>query len=71
MGHTLEVTEHPDSDHLHICQVDVGEEEPIQIVCGAPNIAADQDIIVALHGSESKTTSKLSVAKCVEFHLMG
>lgn len=63
VGHTLEVTEHPDSDHLHICQVDVGEEEPIQIVCGAPNIAADQDVIVALHGSRIKDNVKIKRSK--------
>jgi phenylalanyl-tRNA synthetase beta chain len=63
VGHTLEVTDHPDSDHLHICQVDVGEEEPIQIVCGAPNIAADQDIIVALHGSRIKDNVKIKKSK--------
>lgn len=33
----LELEEHPDSDHLHICKVDVGEKEPLQIVCGAFN----------------------------------
>ncbi|MCT3023082.1 phenylalanine--tRNA ligase subunit beta [Pediococcus pentosaceus] len=63
VGHTLEVTEHPDSDHLHICQVDVGEEEPIQIVCGAPNIATDQDVIVALHGSRIKDNVKIKRSK--------
>lgn len=51
IGKTLEVVDHPDSDHLHICQVDVGEEEPLQIVCGAPNVAADQKVIVALQNS--------------------
>lgn len=63
VGHTLEVVDHPDSDHLHICQVDVGEEEPIQIVCGAPNIAADQDVIVALHGSRIKDNVKIKRSK--------
>ncbi|MER2180292.1 MAG: phenylalanine--tRNA ligase subunit beta, partial [Carnobacterium inhibens] len=51
VGHAVEVVDHPDSDHLHICQVDIGEEELSQIVCGAPNIAAGQKIIVALPGS--------------------
>ncbi|VDG19859.1 phenylalanine--tRNA ligase subunit beta [Lactobacillus sp.] [Lactiplantibacillus mudanjiangensis] len=51
VGHVLECVEHPDSDHLHICQVDVGEEEPIQIVCGAPNVAAGEMVIVALPNS--------------------
>ncbi|TLQ04668.1 phenylalanine--tRNA ligase subunit beta [Pediococcus stilesii] len=63
VGHTLEVTDHPDSDHLHVCQVDVGEDEPIQIVCGAPNIAADQDVIVALHGSRIKDNVKIKRSK--------
>jgi len=51
VGHITSVTPHPDSDHLKLCQVDVGEEEEIQIVCGAPNVAADQYVIVALHGA--------------------
>lgn len=63
VGHTIEVTDHPDSDHLHVCQVDVGEDEPIQIVCGAPNIAADQDVIVALHGSRIKDNVKIKRSK--------
>ncbi|GEP19338.1 phenylalanine--tRNA ligase subunit beta [Pediococcus argentinicus] len=63
VGHTLEVEMHPDSDHLHIVQVDVGEEEPIQIVCGAPNIAADQDVIVAMHGSRIKDNVKIKRSK--------
>lgn len=40
------MTKHPESDHLHICQVDVGEDEPLQIVCGAPNVAADQRLLL-------------------------
>lgn len=63
VGHTLKVEMHPDSDHLHIVQVDVGEEEPIQIVCGAPNIAADQDVIVAMHGSRIKDNVKIKRSK--------
>ena len=37
-GKILEVVDHPDSDHLKICQLDVGKEEPVQIVTGAPNV---------------------------------
>ena len=37
-GKILSVVDHPDSDHLKICQLDVGEEEPVQIVTGAPNV---------------------------------
>ncbi|MFC6165154.1 phenylalanine--tRNA ligase subunit beta [Lactiplantibacillus dongliensis] len=51
VGHVLECVPHPNSDHLHICQVDVGEADPIQIVCGAPNVAAGQMVIVALPNS--------------------
>src|SRR5690606_31630774 len=51
VGHVLSCEEHPNSDHLKICQVDVGEEEPIQIICGAPNVAAGQKVIVALVGA--------------------
>ena len=39
---------HPDSDHLSICQVDIGESELSQIVCGAPNIKSGIKVIVAL-----------------------
>lgn len=63
VGHTLEVVDHPDSDHLHICQVDVGEEEPYQIVCGAPNIASDQKVIVALPNSRIKNNVKIKKGK--------
>lgn len=42
---------HPDSDHLHICTVDVGKEI-LNIVCGAPNVKAGQKVIVALDGAE-------------------
>lgn len=42
---------HPDSDHLHICQVDLGDEV-VQIVCGAPNIAKGQYVIVAKLGAK-------------------
>ena len=37
-GKILSVEKHPDSDHLVICQIDAGKEEPIQIVTGAPNV---------------------------------
>ena len=42
---------HPDSDHLHVCKVDVGKEV-LNIVCGAPNVAKGQKVIVALNGAE-------------------
>ena len=42
---------HPDSDHMHVVQVDVGAGEPVQIVCGAPNIAAGIKVPVACVGA--------------------
>ena len=38
VGEILSCEAHPNSDHLHICMVNVGEAEPLQIVCGAPNL---------------------------------
>ena len=51
VGHVLTCEPHPDSDHLHVCQVDVGEAEPLQIVCWAPNVAAGSTVILALPNS--------------------
>ncbi|MBQ0059618.1 MAG: phenylalanine--tRNA ligase subunit beta [Lachnospiraceae bacterium] len=44
--------DHPDSDHLHVCTVDVGTGEDLQIVCGAPNVAAGQKVPVVLVGGK-------------------
>lgn len=51
VGHVLECVPHPDSDHLHVTQVNVGSHVE-QIVCGAANIAKDQYVVVALVGAE-------------------
>lgn len=50
IGKVLECTMHPDSDHLHVCKVDIGEEV-LQIVCGAPNVREEIKVIVALPGA--------------------
>lgn len=42
---------HPDSDHMHVCSVNIGTEAPVQIVCGAPNVAAGQKVIAATLGT--------------------
>ena len=47
VGQVLTCEAHPDSDHLHVTTVDLGREAPSQIVCGAPNVAAGQKVIVA------------------------
>lgn len=51
IGEIKECEEHPDSDHLHVCQVDVGKEV-LQIVCGAPNARKGIKVIVALPGAQ-------------------
>ena len=43
---------HPNSDHMHVCTVNVGQAEPLQIVCGAPNVAAGQKVIAAVIGTK-------------------
>lgn len=50
VGKVIECINHPDSDHLHICQVELGEEIK-QIVCGAPNVKTDIKVIVAKVGA--------------------
>lgn len=52
VGHVLSCEPHPNSDHMHICQVDLGGDAPQQIVCGAPNVAAGQKVIVATIGTK-------------------
>ena len=51
IGKVLECEEHPDSDHLHICKVDVGNEV-LNIVCGAPNVKKGIKVILALAGAK-------------------
>ena len=64
IGEVLTCEPHPNSDHLHVTTVNVGEEEPLHIVCGAPNVAAGQKVVVATigtvlyNGEESFTIKK-------------
>ena len=51
VGKVLTCVEHPDSDHLHITTVDLGDGRPTQIVCGAANVAAGQTVVVATVGT--------------------
>lgn len=52
VGKVLTCVEHPDSDHLHITTVDLGDGTPTQIVCGAANVAAGQHVVVATVGTK-------------------
>lgn len=63
VGHVVSKAPHPDADKLNICQVDLGEEEPVQIVCGAPNVDAGQYVIVAKVGGRLPGGVKIKRAK--------
>ena len=59
----LSAERHPDADRLTVCTVDVGDGEPHQIVCGAPNVAAGQTVAVASPGAIMPDGTKLKKAK--------
>ena len=52
VGEILEAVQHPDADRLRVCRVNVGQDEPLQIVCGAPNARAGIRVPCALVGAE-------------------
>ena len=58
IGKVLECKDHPDSDHLHVCKVDIGTEV-LNIVCGAPNVRAGIKVIVALAGADLPNDVKI------------
>ena len=62
-GRVLTCTAHPNSDHLHLTTVDVGGDEPLKIVCGAPNVAAGQMVVVAVIGTKLYDGDKEFVIK--------
>lgn len=77
IGKVLTCDEHPNSDHLHVTRVSVGNDnEPLQIVCGAPNVAAGQTVVVATigtvlgQGSNETFTIKKSKLRGVESYGM-
>lgn len=76
VGKVLTCEAHPDSDHLHLTTVDVGGEQPLNIVCGAPNVAAGQKVIVATigtilyNGDESFTIKKSKIRGAESFGMI-
>ena len=71
IGHVLTCENHENSDHLHVTTVNVGQDEPLQIVCGAPNVAVGQKVVVAtvgtkLYSGEESFTIKRSKIRGVE-----
>ncbi|HHA6013582.1 TPA: phenylalanine--tRNA ligase subunit beta [Staphylococcus aureus] len=63
VGFVKSKDKHPDADKLNVCQVDIGEDEPVQIVCGAPNVDAGQYVIVAIVGGRLPGGIKIKRAK--------
>jgi len=63
VGRVLGAEPHPDADRLRVCTVELGDEQPAQIVCGAPNVAAGQTVAVARPGAVLPDGTKLSRRK--------
>lgn len=63
IGHVVECGKHPEAEKLSVCKVDVGEEELLEIVCGAPNIAQGQNVPVAKVGTVMPGGMKIKKAK--------
>ena len=63
VGRVLSAEQHPDADRLRVCTVDVGEQVPATIVCGAANVAAGQTVAVARPGASMPDGTKLKAAK--------
>jgi phenylalanyl-tRNA synthetase beta chain len=62
-GRVLKCERHPNADKLTVCLVDIGEGEPVQIVCGAKNVAPGQGVIVAKPGAKLPNQVKIKKAK--------
>ncbi len=63
VGHVREREPHPNADRLSLCRVDLGDGELVDIVCGAPNVAAGQKVLVASPGSRLPDGTKLKKSK--------
>jgi phenylalanyl-tRNA synthetase beta chain len=72
VGRVLQAQRHPQADRLSVCLVDIGNNEPSQIVCGAPNVAAGQTVAVAQPGAVMPDGTPLATAtlRGVESHGM-
>jgi phenylalanyl-tRNA synthetase beta chain len=63
VGHVLSVSAHPDAEKLQVCEVDVSGDEPLQIVCGAKNVAAGMKVPTAVVGAKLPGNYKIKKAK--------
>ncbi|RKZ08132.1 phenylalanine--tRNA ligase subunit beta, partial [bacterium] len=62
-GKVLEVSRHPSADKLSVCKVEAGGPEPLNIICGAPNVAEGQSVPVAIHGASLPGGLKIKRSK--------
>jgi len=62
-GEIISTEQHPDAEKLTVCTVNVGQEEPLQIVCGAKNVAPGLKVPVALHGAKLPGGRKIKKGK--------
>ena len=70
-GKILKIEKHPDSDHLLICQIDIGADEPVQIVTGASNVFEGAYVPAALHKSLLPNGMKITKGKLRGVHSNG
>ena len=63
VAEVVECYDHPDSDHLHITRLNTGEQELLQVVCGAPNVAAGQKVLLATVGTRLGEDFKIKKSK--------
>ena len=63
IGHVVSAEQHPNADRLTLCRVDIGQGDPVSIVCGAPNVAAGQKVPVALVGAKLPNGIKIRKSK--------
>src|SRR5699024_5600830 len=63
VGYVKECEQHPNADKLRLCQVEVGEDTPLQIICGAPNVAQGQKVVVAKPGAVLPGNFKIKKVK--------
>lgn len=71
VGHVLTCEKHPDADKLHVTTVDLGDGTPTQIVCGAPNVAAGEKVIVATINSTLYPTGEQNGFKIKKSKIRG
>ena len=71
VGKILEVNEHPNADKLKVCMVDIGEEKPVQIVCGGCNLYVDEYVVISKPGAEVYWHGEAGLVKIKESNMRG